>query len=119
MKTEKFTINIDTAYGKKLETPIRNVPVSYEAFVDMAEVKEKNAFPSDAEVVKYLNAKEKASARAKATTAALEAAGIEKPTLESSAELRWKNIFNALVAGKVDEDTAREQANALVPEFQG
>lgn len=124
MKTETFGFTIETAYGKSLATPL-TVDASYDAYQTYAEVPA-NELPSEKEIVNFLNAKAKASARASATTEALKDASeafvaanpgvenpFEKPTLKTSPEMRFNTIVNALVAGGIDEATAKQQATAL------
>lgn len=112
MKTETFGFTIETAYGNKLDTPI-SASASYDAFESIDEIKQKNEFPSDKEILNFVNAKAKAAARAAQTTKSLDEAGIKKPTLESSPEMRFNTIVKALTAGGLDDATARQQASAL------
>jgi hypothetical protein len=79
-------------------------------------VNEKNEYPKDSEIVTFVNARRKASARQKAMQAAVDAAGIVKPTLENDAQLRLKNIAKSLVAGGKSEAEAREIASTITGE---
>lgn len=78
MKTEKFSGKIGNAYGNKLpkEIPFNG---TYEAFEKPEEVRAANKWPSDSDIVDYVNSLEKNNERQKAMTAALDAAGIAKP----------------------------------------
>lgn len=109
MKT--FGFPVETAYGKKLDSPL-NVTASYEHFDNYSDIPG-SELPGEKEILNFVNAKNKAAARAAATTKALTDAGIEKPTLESSLEMRFNTIVKALVAGGVPEAQAKEQAASL------
>lgn len=109
-KTIDFTAVAEKAYKKTLETPI---PYSgnYSAYTDIAEVRAANDMPSDAEVLKFRNTERKTKARQAALTAALDAAGIVKPTEENDDQLRLKNMFKTLMSSKrYTEAQARELA---------
>jgi hypothetical protein len=111
MKTESFGFTIEKAFGNDLPRAL-DVAAEYEAYETYAEIPA-NELPSEKEVVQFLNAKAKASARAAATTKALSDAGIQKPTLENSEELRFNTIVKALVAGGIEKAAAEQQAKAL------
>ena len=78
MKTEKFTGTLENAYGKQLTTEVKYAG-EFEAFESIDEVKTKGEFPKDSEILSFVNTKRKNNERQKAMTAALTAAGIEKP----------------------------------------
>ena len=104
MKTEKLSGLIENAYGAKLDTPVK-YDGNFEAYESGQEVRAANDMPSDDEVVSFRNSQRRAAARQRLMQEALDAAGIKKPTLENSAELRYKNIFDALkAAGKSDSE---------------
>jgi len=75
---ETFSGVVENAYGEKLSTPVKFAG-SFDAFKNVAGVREKNEYPSDDEIVSFVNNKRKANARQKSMTEALEAAGISKP----------------------------------------
>lgn len=102
MTTEKFSGTIENAYGKPLSKPV-NFEGEYEAYENIDEIRAANDFPSNDDVVDYVNNKRKASARQKSMQAALEAAGYEKPTLETDEDLQIATIVKALLARK-DKD---------------
>lgn len=102
MTTEKFAGSIENAYGKPLPKPV-NFEGEYEAYETIEEIRSANDFPSNDDVVDYVNNKRKASARQKSMTAALDAAGYEKPTLETDEDLQVATIVKALLARK-DKD---------------
>lgn len=108
---ETFGFTVETAYGKTLDKPL-DVVAEYEKCGEYSDIPAKD-LPDEKEITNFVNAKRKASARAAATTKALADAGVEKPTLESSAELRFNTIVKALTAGGVAEAQAKEQASAL------
>ncbi len=104
MKTETLKGTIETSYGKTLPTP-----VEYEGTLDIyqtpEEVRAANDWPSNDEIVSLVNQKRTAAARAKFMKSALDAAGIEKPTLKDPEEQ-----FKTLV--KVFEATGKSNAEA-------
>lgn len=107
-KTGKSTAT--TAYGTKLETPIA-YEFSYQAYSNIDEVKAANDLLTDEEVVKVRNTERLSNARQKALQAALDAAGIVKPTIENDDQLRLREMFKVLMASKrYTEDAARELA---------
>src|SRR5438128_5139938 len=109
MRTEAFESVVNTAYGKDLPSPV-TVKGTYEHLEHG-----KDAIPADEQltekdIYQVVNAKRKASARASATTAALEAAGIKKPdtnTLEYAREQQIKSFVKLL-------GISEEQASAIV-----
>jgi hypothetical protein len=78
------------------------------------EMREKNAYPTDAVILKLVNAQRKANARQKAMQAAWDAAGLIKPTLENDEQLRLKGMFKILIAAGKDEAEARTIASATL-----
>jgi hypothetical protein len=113
MKREKFSGTIEQAYGKPLATAI-SYEAEYDLFENISEVRSANEYPSDSDVVKFLNAQKKANARQKATVAALDAAGIVKPTLENDSQFRLREMVKILVAAGKSEDEARTLASATL-----
>jgi hypothetical protein len=114
MKKVTFDGTMENAYGKQLPTPIP-FNGSYDAFENYEEVKSANELPSNDEVLAFVNNKKKANARQKAMQAALEAAGIEKPTLENDKDLQWKTMYKSLIAsGKYTEEKARELTSDML-----
>jgi hypothetical protein len=107
-QTGKSTAN--NAYGQALATPI-NYGFDWEDFETPEEVKAAGEWPKDTDVVKYVNVDRKANARQKALQAALDAAGIIKPTLENDEQLRLREMFKVLMSSKrYTEEQAREMA---------
>jgi hypothetical protein len=113
MKDVTFTATTETAYGKPLPTPIK-YSGSYKAFETITEVRNVGEFPSDDEVVTFVNNKRKAAARQKSLTAALEAAGYEKPTLENDPQLQLKTLYKVYIAAGKSDDEARALASSTL-----
>ena len=104
MKTEKFSGKMENAFGKVLPSAI-SFAGEFQAFENVEEVRSANEYPSDSDVVAWANAKRKASERQKSMNAALEAAGIAKPTLEDP-QVQLATIIKALRASGRSEDEA-------------
>lgn len=112
MKNEKLAGTIENAYGKALKTPVRyEGPVSLYETPD--EVRTANDWPSNDEIVSYVNANRKANERQKLMKSALDAAGIQKPTLEDPSE-QFKQMVKILTTAGKDEATARNIAKATL-----
>lgn len=111
MKTETFKFNVETAYGQTL-SPAIPVSGSYEELENYEEIPAKE-MPDRDDILKVVNAKRKAASRAKATTEALQAAGIEKPTAkDNSVAIReMAKIFK--LRGDSDE-VAEQKARAAL-----
>jgi hypothetical protein len=123
MEKETFGFSIETAYGKAIKdyelkdangNALTEIAVSaaYDKYQTFEEIPAKE-LPDNKEVLNYVNAKNKAKERASATTKALTDAGVTKPTLETSAEMRFNTIYKALLAGKIPDAEAKQQAAAL------
>ena len=112
MKTEKFNGSVSSAYGEVLKSPVK-FDGEFKAFENPAEVREAGEWPSESDVVDYVNAKRKASARAKATENALTLAGYEKPDL-SKPEYRRKRMIADFVAMGVPQDIAANQVDTIL-----
>jgi hypothetical protein len=110
MKTLTFTAVAEKAYGKTLATEIP-YEGSFTAYENINEVRSANDMPSDATVIKWRNQERKSKARQASLTAALDAAGIVKPTIENDEQLRLRDMFKVLMSSKkYTEDAARELA---------
>jgi hypothetical protein len=84
-------------------------------------VRTANDWPSNDEIVNQVNANRKANERQKLMKAALDAAGIQKPTLEDPAE-QYKQMVKILVLSGKDNATAEKIARAslgLADDFVG
>jgi len=110
MTTEKFSGLIENYYSKTV-SPALPYDAEVENFDSIEELKAANEFPKDSEIVNFVNAKRKAAARNKAMQAAVDAAGIKKPTLENDPQLRLKTVYKSLVAGGLSDAEARTVAS--------
>jgi len=120
MVTKTFKSTALAAYKKKLDTPLK-YGGDYQAFENIGEVRAQNSYPSDKDVVKFLNAKAKAKARAAAMTAALEAIGIVKPTLENDDQMKLREFVKVLLSSKkyTEEDARTLAATTLGIAWEG
>lgn len=109
MKSETFSGTVESAYGKQLPSPVK-FSGTFDAYENIGEIKSANDYPSDEDVLNFVNAKRKASARATATTEALSAAGIAKPDPKSPEVVR-ENLIKGLMALN---NLSREQAEAAL-----
>lgn len=117
MKSEKFSGKMENAYGKVLPSAI-SFSGTFEAFENVEEVRTANEFPDDAEIVSWANGKRKASERQKSMNAALEAAGISKPTLEDP-QVQLATIVKALRAsGRSEEEAITLAESTLGVKYQ-
>jgi len=113
MKTETFKGEVSSAYGETLPSPIA-FSGTYEAFESYQDVQAANELPSNDEIVSFVNAKRKANARAKATTAALEAAGISKPDPNSPEVLKANMVRNLIKLKGLTEAEATQIVAGLM-----
>jgi hypothetical protein len=117
MKTETFKGVIESAYGKQLsdlgKSPL-SFSGSYEAYESITEVRNSRDFPSDEEIVNFVNNKLKAAARQKEMNRVLTNEGIEKPTLETDPQMQLRQIHRALVAAGRSDNEARQIAEATL-----
>jgi hypothetical protein len=111
MKTEKFNFNVETAYGQTLSPAI---PVSgeFEAYEKYEEIPAKE-LPDNDDVLKFVNAKNKAAARAKATNEALQKAGIEKPTAKDNS-VAIKEMMKIFKLRGDSDEVAESKAKAAL-----
>lgn len=112
MKVETFSGTIENAYGSKLPKDVK-FNGSFDSYETIDEIRAANDLPSNDDIISFVNSKRKANARQKAMTAALDAAGIAKPTLENPAE-QYKQMVKILVtAGKSEAEAAKIAAATL------
>lgn len=112
MKTETFSGTIENAYGNPLPSPVK-FNGNFSAYETIEEVRTANVFPSDKEIIAFINSKEKANERQKSMTAALTAAGIQKPTLEDPA-VQYRDMVKILtVSGKSQAEAEKVAAAVL------
>ena len=113
MKFEKLSGVMESAYGKKLDKPV-SYDGGFDAFENYPEVVAANELPTNDEVVSFRNQQRRAAARQRLMQEALDKAGIVKPTLENSAELRYKSIYDALIAAGKSATEAEAIAKAAL-----
>jgi len=110
-----------TAYGKKLDTPIK-FSWEWKEYPDFATLKSAGDMLSEEEQLKTRNTEREAKARGKALTAALKAAGYEKPTEENDPQIGLKNMKKTLLTAKKPDGTplhTEESAKALAAQMLG
>lgn len=113
MKSEKFSGTIESAYGKPV-TPSLKFDGTFDAYESVEEIRAKNDYPSDDEIVSFTNNKRKANARQKAMQSALDAAGYEKPTLENDRALQVKTLVKVFMAAGKSEAEATALAESTL-----
>lgn len=99
-----------TAYGRKLEVEIE-YKFDWSDYEKYTEVVAAHDEMTEDEVLKQRNNERKAKARQAALTAALDKAGIKKPTLEDDPQYRLKSMYNILIAAKKSHAEARALAS--------
>jgi hypothetical protein len=115
MKSAKFSGTMESAYGNKLDTPIK-FEGTFEAFENYQEIVAAKEELSNDELVKAINDKRKANARQKAMTAALDAAGIKKPVVDATPEgmlVAARNLVKDLIASGRSEADAKQTASTI------
>jgi len=112
MITKQISGDIGTAYGKAVEPALRYEGV-VELFETVEEAKAKNAWPSDKEILKSVNAGATQDATSAARKAALDAAGIKAPTAEDP-EVAFKVLVKTLIAQGKTQDKAEQLAKAML-----
>lgn len=112
MKSENFSGTIENAYGNALPKAVK-FEGSFDSYETIDEVKASNDLPSNDDIVKFVNSQRKANARQKAMTAALDAAGIQKPTLEDKGE-QYKQMVKILVTSGKSQPEAKRLATATL-----
>ena len=112
MKNVTFKFNVATAYGVTLPTPVA-VQGEFEELESYSEISAKE-LPDNDDILNYVNAKRKASARASATNDALQKAGIAKPNLKDSEDLQVATMAKVFIARGDSEDVAKSKARAAL-----
>lgn len=107
-KTETGKATVATAFGETLPKAIEYT-FSYVALENVEQVRQAEEFPTDEDIVEYVNNKRKANARQKALLDALEAAGYKKP---SSAMSPWDKMVKLLTANGRTQSEAEQIATA-------
>jgi hypothetical protein len=130
MRTETFKGTISSAYGRTLTKKL-NFKGEYLAFgpdkdidnytqedwqaayKEIQEFENGKELPTTGDIVTFVNNKRLANARQKEMTATLDAAGIEKPTLES-ADFRFEQMVKVLRAAGQSESEAKKNASMVL-----
>jgi len=129
MRTEKFDGTISSAFGRPV-SPTLKFAGKYEAFGPdknvktyltadwdeaLEEIKSANKFPSNEEIVNFVNNRELANARQKQMSITLSEAGIEKPTQEDP-QFRFETMVKLIMLNdkKVSEAEARQTASMVL-----
>jgi len=122
MIEKKGDSTASTAYGKKLDTPI-TYGYTWKEYPDYDTLKAAGKVLDGDEQVKVRNTEAQSTARQKALQAALDAAGIVKPTEENDAQIRLKSMFKTLMTAKAadgspkyTEQAARDLAATVIGE---
>lgn len=113
MKKITKTVTKREAYGKKLDKPI-TFDFSYNAYTDEQEIVTARDEMNLREQMKARNVAAKLKARQAAETAALDAAGIEKPNAENDPQFRLREMFKTLMTSKLYTEA---QARTLAAEM--
>lgn len=126
MKTEKLDGGLDNMWGKKLPKTVSYVG-SFEAYETFAEIVAAKDEPSNEEIVSFRNGQRRANQRQKLMADALDVAAKQwtaegntgenpyvKPTIASSPDMRFKVIYDALIAAGKSEAEATETAKAAL-----
>lgn len=122
MKSTPFTSTVESAYGKTISVhtggKLKEIKVTgtFDEIENYNELVSAGLVPSQSDIVSYVNAERKAAAKAKATTEALTAAGINKPDPNSAESIRERMISDAM---KANPKLTREVATARVEAVLG
>lgn len=87
------------------------------------DVRAANAWPDDKKIVKFVNRDAQSKAKSAAMAAAVESAGLVKPTIANDPQLRLKDAADSYFANllaknpAMDKDEARSIARAKASEF--
>lgn len=111
-----------TAYGKKLETDITYDYKWSDYPADGAELIAAKDELTIAEQVKVRNTERQNNARQKALKAALDAAGIVKPTAENDPQIGLRDMVKTMMTAKLADGSRKyteEQAWAAAEDFLG
>ena len=113
MKKQTQKAETKTAYGQTLPSPI-TFDFSWDEYENGAELTTANDVLTVDEQVKVRNVERKTKARQAALTAALDAAGVIKPTIENDEQVRLATMTKVLVAAGRSEDAARAEAAEIL-----
>lgn len=126
MKTKKVSGKAAAAYGKPLHVLDNESGTklakgtelefagTYTEYETAPELRGAGQWPTDDKIVMWYNASARNNARNKAQTAAFDAAGIIKPTIENDPLLRLRDMMKILIASGQTEDEAKDNAAAML-----
>jgi hypothetical protein len=106
MENKTGTSTATTAYGKKLDAPISYDYkwTNYQSHAELVEAKDEL---TNDEQVKVRNTERQNNARQKALQAALDLAGIVKPTAENDPQIGLRDMFKTLQTAKLPDGSRR------------
>lgn len=112
---KKVTVKgkVSKFYGKAI-TPALPFVAEYAAYETRSEVEANQDLPKDEEIVDMRNGERKSKAVQAARAAVVEAAGIVKPDLKNSPQLRLRAMAKVFVANGSTEAEARALASATL-----
>lgn len=114
MKQNSKTATVESAFGKKLDTPIE-FTFGWTSYETPVELDAAGDGLSKEEQVRVRNTQRENRARQRAQAAAFEAAGIVRPTEENDDQLRLRNMFKTLMSSKkYTEEAARKMASDVL-----
>jgi hypothetical protein len=116
MKKEVFDGSVETVGGKKLPEPLK-FKVECDTFVSYDEMVAAGQDLKPKERLKARNTQIRNKARGAAQDAALEAAGIEKPDMKNSEDVRIANMAKSFVAKGMALDKALAKAARIMAEL--
>lgn len=107
---------LEVVAGKEKLTKGAELPFSgvAQVFETPAEVKSAGKWPSEDDIVKFVNRDVISAARNKAQTVAFDNAGIVKPTIENDPEKRLSDMVKLLKAAGQPEDEAIVNARIML-----
>lgn len=114
MEQKEKTATAEKAYGKDLSAPL-SYDYKWTEYASTDELVSAKDELTLEEQRKVRNVERQSKARQAALTAALDAAGVVKPTIENDEQLRLKEMFKVLMSSKrYDEDGARKAASTAL-----
>ncbi len=86
----------------------------YVAYENRAEVEAVNKWPTDEQIVKWVNRDSRSTARNKAQTAVFDAAGIIKPTVANDDLKKLQGMYKILIASDFSHEDARAECSRVL-----
>ena len=113
MKKETFEAKAESGRGVKFDTPLQ-YSGEFEVYETPDEIRQRNDWPSDEDVLNFVNTQRKLAARNKALNQALDDAGIQKQTINNSEQLRLSGMVKILTASGMSQEEATDVAKATL-----